>query len=452
MPAIDPTNHFLKYPKSEIGSYALDLSNLASLNIPLPITYCIPVSTLKLIAKHNHLDEKFLEIAKKTNHDSSDELQKAVAQVQKLILNQAYPNQVSNKILDLYQRFFDQDFIRLTASPVDGYPLDFKREDNIKGEANMMESILKLWAKNIDPSDIKRNNLFPIAIILQSQFEPTSSGIAYSLNLKTGDKAHLTIQAVYGVFSSASSLTNCDQFLIDRRDWKLISKEVAKKNKAFTRSSDQLKQKNISTPEQKKPSLTNDQIETLAKTVNSIKLQFTHQILVHWELIDGQILITKIKPYYFSEEATQKTDNLKTVLIGQSLSSGYIVGHCQIIKNKQDIKKIRPGYIAIVKELDQDYLRLVQVCSAIISEDRIKSNLVLNKIRYYQIPTIIHAQGATSSLNNDQVITVDSSAGKVYIQGKTQKRSSSKTNLQFLLSINDSTELNNKNSNMPLSL
>lgn len=444
MPAIDPTNHFLKYPKSEIGSYALDLSNLSSLNIPLPTTYCIPVSTFKLIAKHNHLDEKFLEIVQNTNHDSSEELSKAVKKVQKLILNQAYPNQVSQKILDLYQRFFDQDYIRLTASPIDGYPLDFKREDNIKGEANMMESILKLWAKNIDPSDIKRNNLFPIAVIIQSQFQPTSSGLAYSLNLKTGDKAHLTIQAVYGVFSSGKSLLSCDHFFVDRRDWQVVEQNISKKKKAYIRSPDLLNEKNVSITEQKKPSLTNDQIKTLAKIINSIKLQFTHQVLVHWELIDNNILITKIKPYYFSKDLNTQVNSLKTLLIGQSLTPGYIVGPCQLIKNKKDIQSIKPGYIGVVKELDNDYLKLIHGCSAIICESNIKSDLILNKIRYYQLPTIIHAQGALSSLKNNQLITVDSSAGKVYSQEKFERKKTTKTKLQLLLSINDNTEINNK--------
>jgi len=446
MPAIDPTNHFLKYPKNEIGSYALDLSNLASLNIPLPTTYCVPVSTFKLIAQHNHLDEKFLEIVQNTNHGSSDELLKAVERVQKLILSQAYPNQVSQKLLDLYQRFFDQDYIRLTASPVDGYPLDYKREDNIKGEANMMESILKLWARNIDPSDIKRNNLFPVAVIIQSQFQPTSSGLAYSLNLKTGDKSHFTIQAVYGVFSSSKSLINCDHFFVDRRDWQVVAQEISKKKKANIRSPDLLKQKNVSISEQKKPSLTNDQVRILAKIVNSIKLQFTHQVLVHWELVDNDILITKIKPYYFSKDSDTKVDSLKTIAIGQSLTPGYIVGPCQLIKNKKDIKSIKPGYIGVVKELDNDYLKLVHTCSAIICEQNVKSNLILNKIRYYQLPTIINAQGALSTIKDSQLITVDSSAGKVYSQQKIERKRTIKTKLQLLISINDNTEINN-NSN-----
>ena len=444
MPAVNPTHHFLNYPKSEIGSYAANLADLATQNIPLPITYCIPISTLKTIAQQNHLDTKFDQIIKKININSQTELEKTTKQVQELILDLAYPTQVSNKILELYDKYFEKDFIRLTASPVDGNPLDYKREDMIKGEANMMDSILKLWAKNIDPLDIKRNNLYPVAIIIQSQFQPDVSGLAYSLNINTGDKAHLTIQSVYGVFSADESLKNCDHFFVDRRSWKVQEKAIANKQTAFIRSLDKLEVNKVYPQHQSQPSLNTTQLTELAKLVNKIKLKFTHQILIHWELIDEQFLITKIKPYQFTQGTHFDTEKLKTVLIGQSFNSGYITGKVHILNTKKDISQFKPGYIAVLKELTDSHLSIIQNCSAIICEKGIKSDLILNKIRYYQLPTIIFAKNATSILKDNQLIVADTSAGKVYTHTQKKPIKKADTKLQFLLATNNPSAVNNQ--------
>jgi len=444
MPAVNPTKQFLNYPTKEIGSYAADLSKLASQGIPLPQTYCLPISTLKLIAKHNHLDEKVQQLIGTTNLNSNTELDKVVKEIQKLILHQAFPNNVSRKILKLYHDNFESDFIRLTASPIDGQPVDYKREDNIQGDANMMESILKLWARNIDPSDLKRNNLYPVAIIIQAQFQPAASGYAYSMDINTGDKSRLTIQAVYGVFDSNQSLNKCDHFFIDRRSWRVVDQHIASKKKALIRSTDLLESQKVSRDLQNKPTLNKQQLIQLAVLINKIKLQYTNQILVHWELIDGQFLITKIKPYFFEPEQKNLTAQLQLLLVGQSLTPGFIHGNCQLIKKQKDLDNLNPASIAVVKSLNKDHQKLLHLCSGIICEEAVNSQPLLNRVRHYKLPVIIHAKSALKTLSNNQSIIMDASAGKVYSPSAAKKNQKNQSKINLFLAINDSNEVDNK--------
>ncbi len=444
MPAVNPQHQFLSYSKKEIGSYAADLSNLAAQDIPLPQTYCLPVSTLKLIAQHNHLDEKFQQIAESSNFNSSTEVDQIVSKIQTLIRQQAFPNNVSKKILELYHDFFDSDFIRLTASPTDGQPVDYKREDNIKGDANMMESILKLWARNIDPSDLKRRNLYPVAIIMQAQFQPTASGYAFSLDTDTGDKSRLTVQAVYGVFDSEQSLKECDHFFIDRRSWKVIEQSIAIKKKALARSTDLLESQKVHQSLRKKPAINKQQLIQLAMLVNKIKLQHTNQILVHWELIDGNFLITKIKPYFFEPEQKTLLNQYELLLVGRSLTPGFIHGNCHLVKKSKDLDSLKPASIAIVKSLTNDHLKLLHLCSGVICEEGIASQSLLNRVRHYKLPVIIHAKGALSTFRNDQSIVMDASAGKIYLPSPTKHTQKSQSKIDLLLAINDSNEINEK--------
>lgn len=444
MPAVNPQHQFLSYSKKEIGSYAADLAKLSSLEIPLPQTYCLPISTLQLTAKKNHLQEKFQSIIDGINANDNQELDKAVEQVQKLIKNQAFPEQVSQKLIELYQTRFNSDYIRLTASPVDGRPVDYKREDNIQGEANMMESILKLWAENIDPSDIKREKLFPIAVVIQAQFQPTVSGLGYSLDINTADKSKITIQAVYGVFASNRSLKACDQYYIDKRSWQISANDLAIKKEALLRSPDRLKSKPLSSSLRKKPALSEEQLARLATLINRIKLQYTHQILIHWELVDGDFLITKIKPYFFEPEQSRSHTHHKTLLAGQSLTTGFVQTTCQLIKKSKDIKNIKPASIAVVKKLTKDHRKLIHLCAGLISEEGVADHSLLNRIRHYQIPTIIHTKGAFNALKNDQTVILDASAGKVYSPSKRKKEQKKQSKLDLMLAINAQSDLDEK--------
>jgi pyruvate, water dikinase len=443
MPIVNPAHQFLKFPKSEVGLYALDLANLAKNKIPLPLTYCIPIQTLKTIALHNNLITKFEQIINKTNLQSQTELSQAMEKIQDLIKKQAYPHQVSKKLLQFYDEKLDKDFIRLTASPADGKKIDYKREDNIKGEANMMESILNLWARNIDSTDIQDKNLFPVAIVIQSQTQPDSSGLAYSLNLSNGDKSKISILSVFGVYALPESEQAHDSYLIDPRNWEVVEKLKADNKKLLVRQPDELVIKN-NKQLANKFSLSQKQAIELAHLVRKIKLTRTDQVKLHWELVDDQIVITKIKPYYYSPNQLPNQDRYETLLIGQGVTSGFIAGRCYLIKSDKDLDKIKPGMIAVVKELNSQHRNLIQICSAIICEQTIKSPSILGKIRDYSLPTIILTKHAFSQLKNNQLVTVDASAGKVYQikSGQAVDRKLTKTTkVKLYLAVNDFNEI-----------
>lgn len=446
MPIVNPAHQFLNYPRSQVGSYALDLANLADNDIPLPLTFCVPIDALHAIAEHNQLEAKFAKIRTNLKAASQEELNQAVIKLQKLIKQQAYPKQVSSKLLQLYYDKLDKDFIRLTASPVDGKKIDFKREDNIRGEANMMDSILTLWSRNIDPTDISDNNLFPVAIVIQAQTQPYSSGLAYSLNVDNGDKSKISIFSVFGVYHTPQSEAERDIFIVDQRNWQIATQLKSNQKTLLIRQPDTLIVK-------KEPAIFNQlslspsQAVKLARLVKKIKLQRTDQIKLHWELVNGQLLITKIKPYYHSYENLIDKDKYQTILIGDGITSGFINGRCQIVTNKKELATIKPGMIAVVPELTKDYRALVQVCQAIICETRINNNELLNQIRHYNLPTIVNVKGALKRLKPNQLITLDASAGRIY-QVKSahtlNQELNKSTKTQVLLAVNNFDEVTEK--------
>jgi len=444
MPVFNPAHQFLNQSKSEVGTYALDIADLAANDIPLPLTFCVPVSTLKLIAQHNDLEKKFKQICTDLKNQKFKAKQ-ALQKVHRLILRQSYPDLVTDKILTYYSEQFNKDFIRLTASPVQGFKTEYKREDNIQGEANLMESILKLWAKNLDLYYLKQEVLFPIAIIVQSQAQPSSSGLAFSINPNNGDKSKILIKAVFGVYNLKQSAAIHDTFLIDQRDWRIIDQKVVPKPHALVRQLDYLEVQNLSAEYNQRASLSTKQIKELAKLVKKLKLDQLNQIKVHWNIINQRLVITKIKPFYGNDRSSRKkSETYRTIVLGQGITTGFIPGKARIISQKKDLNSFNPGEIAIVSQLDTTLTSLIYNASAIVCEKGIASDELLTKIRHYQLPAIINARQAKTTIHTGQSIVVDASAGKVYqapIATNEFKALNRKTTPAVFLAVNDLSEV-----------
>ncbi len=441
MSVINPAHQFLKMPKSKVGTYALDLADLASKEIPLPVTYCLPVSTLEKIAKHNWLDDKFDQITSSFRPSNQLQAGQALSKVRNLIRQQTIPKEVSHKLFEFYQQRLNQDFIRLTASPVRGFETEYKREDNIQGEANMMDSILKLWARNITPRQLTKQNLFPIAIVIQSQAQPKASGLAFSQNPANGDKTQITIHSTWGVYQSAAN--KYDRFYIDQRNWQIVEQKISSKEKYLQRKLDQLKTKKTAEDKIDQPSLDTEQIQELAKLVKKIKLKKINQVRLHWSLRkNGKILITKIKPFHFTQN-DQQTKNHQVIALGQSITNGYLSGQAQLVTTNKELKQFKAGNIAVVDELTLDHQILLETSSGIICQQGIKSQTLLKKIRRYQIPVIAFADHALKRIKNHQTVIVDAGAGKIYERHQQQRHSLEQTALTKLyLAVNQPEEIN----------
>ncbi|HQM16125.1 MAG TPA: hypothetical protein PLM16_02880, partial [Candidatus Woesebacteria bacterium] len=113
----------------------------------------------------------------------------------------------------------------------------------------------------------------------------------------------------------------------------------------------------------------------------------------------------------------------------------------QVITNQNQLKKFKPGNIAVIKQLNSSFQGLIYKSSAIILEERIYNNQLLTKLRHFQVPCLINVAKATHSIRDQQPIIVDASAGKVYTIQPTKPTQKHSQPLDLLLAINDESEL-----------
>jgi phosphoenolpyruvate synthase/pyruvate phosphate dikinase len=390
--ALIPLDKAQRYSSRQVGQKSLLLAKLLGNKLPLPAGFVIPLETFKTIAHHNGIiptAEMVFETADWSNNLAA---KKNLSKIKRLIKKQLIPKDIATKINQAYRKIAKKDLVKISS--------DQGLTENIKGESNLVESILELWADNIT-----KDNLFPSPQIILVQTQPDTSGV-----ISFDSKNALTVQSTFGVFdqSSIKSATS-DLFTVDVKTLNVTSHHLNPKKITLKRSLDKLEKSKSKKPHQ--ASLTDQQISKISQLAIKINRQFMGNKKIFFETKGNEIIISDV------QDQSQLNPQQKTsgaILIGQSVTGGYIENYPQIATTSAQKKKFTTGHILVTKNLSHQDIDLVKKASAIICEDKTFDRSILIAIKEHHIPCIIGANLALTKLKPNQKIIVDAGAGKVF--------------------------------------
>jgi pyruvate kinase len=160
-----------------------------------------------------------------------------------------------------------------------------------------------------------------------------------------------------------------------------------------------------------KPTTTDDMFDLAAQ--KAVDLGFAKE--------GDLILITAGVPV--GERGT--TNVMKVQMIGskllqaQGIGESTVVAHAVVAKNAEEaIKKAKDGMVLVVPTTDKDYMPAIEKASALIVEDGgLTSHAAVVGIAQ-DIPVVVGADSATSTVVDGELVTVDPRRGIVY-RGQT---------------------------------
>jgi phosphohistidine swiveling domain-containing protein len=117
------------------------------------------------------------------------------------------------------------------------------------------------------------------------------------------------------------------------------------------------------------------------------------------------------------------------ILIGQSITGGYVEGYPQIINNHHDRLGFTTGHILVKKSLTHLDLNLIKQASALIIEDKKLTPPILKAIKENHIPCITGVIYATTRLHSGHKVVVDTGSGKIFSPKKKEEAQHNKKTL-----------------------
>ncbi|HNW55477.1 MAG TPA: phosphoenolpyruvate synthase, partial [bacterium] len=189
--------------------------------------------------------------------------------------------------------------------------------------------------------------------------------------------------------------------------------------------------KDISVPaaEQKKYSITDTQVKTLAKWGMAIEKHYKRPMDIEWALDghDKKLYIVQARPetvnsqrnYNILEEYSLKKKG--TVLIeGRSVGNKIGTGIVNRIMSVKDIVKFKPGQVLVTEMTDPDWEPIMKIASAIVTDKGGRTCHAAIVSRELGIPCVVGTGDGSQKVANGQAVTVscaEGDAGFVY-EGK----------------------------------
>jgi pyruvate, water dikinase len=392
-----------KHSRTEVGEKIQQLARLQQKGIPVAKTTVILSSTLEEIVNHSDLAQSLREIIDAAPKDKKNQ-SALLRQLQDAIRRVNLPKKIVKEILKWHEQ--NPGFVRVFTDD----PENQNSQENISGDANLIDSILSVWSQQIHLDfDQRQLKLFAQPILIQHQGQPQSSGIA--LTQSPAHKSQLQISSVWGVFDPNYLEIEPDQFEIDIRTKQIIQKHLSHQHLQLQRETDNLKEKTVLHYKQDQLSLEKNQALKLSHLVITIKRLFLENHRVNWFYQDDEFFITNITPD--SEPAVSQKNQGKILLTGDPLQPGVVSGTIFNLTHKDQLKQLGHGQIIVIRQLTSDYLPALSKAAAIICDQGLSSPMLSKHISKHSLPTIINTRHATRYLSHGLPVIVNANLGQI---------------------------------------
>jgi len=422
-------------------------SKLTPKGVNIPNGFALTSRAFWYYLKHNKIDHKLKEIFREFNPQSLESLQKTGKRARSLILKADFPKDLRKKILENYQRlskYYSQKnvdvAVRSSATaedlPLASFAGQHETYLNIRNPQDLLKTIKKCLAslftdRAIAYREQKHFDHLKIALSVGVQkmvrSDLASAGVIFTLDTETGFSNIILINSIFGLGEMiVKGKITPDQFYVFKPTLKqgysaIITKNLGRKTKKYIYAKKGgLKEVAVSSKNQIKFSLSNNEIIQLAKWAQIIENHYGSPQDIEWAK-DGKtqrLFIVQSRPETvhapqvrkFYEEYKIKITK-KPILTGVAIGNKIGQGKAKIIPDVSKISQFQKGEVLITKMTDPDWVSVMRLASAIITEEGSKTCHAAIVSREMGLPCIVGAKNATKILKNGQNLTIDCTQG-----------------------------------------
>jgi len=433
-------NEVTKDDVPSVGGKGANLGEMTRANIPVPPGFIITAYAYFDFLQRAKITDKIRELLKPLDANDSKQLQQIAGEVKQVILNAPMPPDVASEIKEAYIKMGKGLVaVRSSATAEDLPEASFAGQQrtflNVQGEEEVVAAVQGCWASLFEPRAIfyREQQGFDhfkvgIAVPVQKMVQSQASGVMFTLEPVTSDRSKIIIEAVFGLGESiVGGEVTPDLYIVDKEGLKISTKKIGTQDWKLVRnpaSGD--KEANIQVPlppsSQSQQKISDDDIIHLAKLGKQLEDHYQFPQDIEWAIEDNQVFIVQTRPVTTIREVAEVTHEIEApiLLTGASASPGMASGPAKIIPEASQIDKVVSGDILVAEMTTPDFVPAMKRAVAIVTDRGGRTSHAAIVSRELGIPCVVGAEGATTTLTDGRIITVDGSQGKVY-EGRVAK-------------------------------
>ncbi len=281
-------------PKDEVGRRVSKLLELDAHYLPLPQCSIFSIPFLKELFIQNKLEVRVRWLLEHLNWQDEQNLNTTSLELQTLIKQIHWPVEAQTAFFKAHQQWMSKEYLAIRPSFISDQSHGHFSLLHIKGEANITESILELWANMYQPQHLSQRWRewqsgihIPAAILVQKMIPSKSSGFAHIYFSPQIQQPVTSIYAVWGITTQQQRHKSMmDEFVVNLKTNQSIRQHINLKKHEYVLQLDQLDKKIVPYELQAQASLNDDELkkllEILKKVYITIGKSITEALEVEW--------------------------------------------------------------------------------------------------------------------------------------------------------------------------
>jgi len=309
---------------------------------------------------------------------------------------------------------------------------------NIRGEKALLDSVKRCFASLFTDRAIayrEENGFDHMSIALSAGVQQMArsdlagSGVMFSIDTETGFPHSVLITGAPGLGETVvQGMVDPDEYhvfkpLLDNPDAKpIVEKSLGAKRRKMVYAAGKSQTKLVDTSEEERSSflLNDDEILQLGRWAAQIEAHYGQPMDMEWakdgetgelfvvqarpETVQSQKEAGTLKSYALREEGKEL---LRGLAIGDSISAGKVLR----LKNPDEIDRFENGAVLVTGMTDPDWVPIMKKASAIVTDHGGRTSHAAIVSREMGLTAIVGAGEATTTLKDDQEVTVSCAEG-----------------------------------------
>ncbi len=431
--------------------------NLTKLGVNIPNGFAVTSEAYRSFLEKAGIEAHIRNLLRGLDVKDVEELAERGHKVRNLIKRAEFPEELKTAIIEAYEKLCKEYGMHTdvavrssaTAEDLPGASFAGQQETylNIRGEAALLEACKNCFASLFTNRAIvyrveKKFDHFSIALSIGVQkmvrSDKAGSGVMFTLDTETGFKDVVLINAAYGLGETVvQGAVNPDEYYVFKPTLKqgfkpIVQRKVGEKRIKMIYSSEGNKPtKTVSVPiaDREKFILNDEEVLTLAKWGCQIEDYYTAKLGKYtpmdteWakdgitntlfivqarpETIHSQEDKTLLEKYVMSQKGTRILT--KGSAVGEKIGQGK----AHVIKDVHNMKEFKPGEVLITDITDPDWVPIMKIASAIVTNRGGRSSHAAIVSRELGLPAVVGTNNATEAIKTGQPVTVSCAEGEI---------------------------------------
>ncbi len=419
-------------------------------DILVPNGFATTTAAFHLFLRENGLDQKINKLLQGLDVDNIPALSKTGEQIRTLIMQGSLPKDLADDLTSAWQQLAEEseqgeDFavaVRSSATAEDLPDASFAGQQetflNVQQIDNVLQKVKAVFAslytnraisyrvhQGFDHCEVGLS----CGIQHMVRSDLASSGVMFSIDTESGFEDVVFITSAYGLGETVvQGAVNPDEFYVFKPNiqakrpavlQRKLGTKAIKMVYADSSAKSAVKTVDVAEKDQLQFSLTDSEIESLARQAMLIESHYKRPMDIEWakDGANGKLYIVQARPETVQSKRKQSYEryqlNQKGPLLaeGRSIGQGIGNGIARVIKDISEMDKVKEGDVLVTDMTDPDWEPVMKRASAIITNRGGRTCHAAIIAREFNVPAVVGTENATQVIKNGSEVTVSCAEG-----------------------------------------